>query len=130
MQPTMFKVNFLFGFILRNTETAALQYHHPSANNNLVMEQPFFISNQDDLERLYEQVNNIDFLEWIRQQRPNCKWAVDLLTNVTLFVWKICDHPNGRGKYLPGYITRNHGINALDKHQKFIPTTPTVPRRI
>ena len=40
-QPTVFKVNFAFGFILRNTETGALQYHHPSANNNLVLEQPF-----------------------------------------------------------------------------------------
>ena len=49
-QPAVFKVNFSFGFILRNTETGALQYHHPSANNNLVLEQPFLVSNQDDLE--------------------------------------------------------------------------------
>ena len=88
-QPTVFKVNFAFGFILNNTETAALQYHHPSANNNLVLEQPFLVSNQDDLERLYEEVNNIDFVEWIRQQRPNSKWVVDLVTNVTWFITKI-----------------------------------------
>ena len=61
-QPTVFKVNFAFVFILRNTETGALQYHHPSANNNLVLEQPFLVSNQDDLERLYDQISNIDFL--------------------------------------------------------------------
>ena len=30
-----------FGFILCNTETGALQYHHPAANNNLVLKQPF-----------------------------------------------------------------------------------------
>ena len=64
-QPTVFKVNFSFGFILRNTETGALQYHHPSANNNLVLEQPFLVSNQDDLDRLYQEINNIDFLKWI-----------------------------------------------------------------
>ena len=62
-QPTVFKVNFAFGFILRNTETGALQHHHPSANNNLVLEQPFLVSNQDDLERLYQQIAEIDFLE-------------------------------------------------------------------
>ena len=28
-QTTVFKVNLSFGFILRNTETGALQYHHP-----------------------------------------------------------------------------------------------------
>ena len=47
-QTTVFKINLSFGFILRNTETRALQYQHPSANNNLVLEQPFLISNQDD----------------------------------------------------------------------------------
>ena len=47
-QFTVFKINLSFGFILRNTETGALQYHHPSANNNLVFEQPFLVSNQDD----------------------------------------------------------------------------------
>ena len=112
-QGTVFKVNFSFGFILRNTEAGALQYHHPSANNNLVLEQPFLISSPDDLERLYQQIAEIDYLEWVRQQRPNSKWVVDLITNVTWFVWKIRDHPIGRGKYLPGYIAENRGIDAV-----------------
>ena len=115
-QSTVFKVNFALGFILRNTETGALQYHHPSANNNLVLEQPFLVSNQDDLDRLYQDINNIDFLEWVRQQRPNSKWIVDLVTNVTWFVWKIRDHPIGRGKYLPGYIVENRGLEPLDRN--------------
>ena len=105
-----------FGFILRNTETGALQYHQPSANNNLVLEQLFVVSNQDDLEWLYGKINNIDFLEWVRQQRPSSKWVVDLVTNVTWFVLKIRDHPIGRGKYLPGYIVENRGITPLDLH--------------
>lgn len=37
LQPTVFKINFSFGFILHNTETGALQYHHPSANHYLVL---------------------------------------------------------------------------------------------
>ena len=113
-QTTVFKVNFAFGFILRNTETGALQYHHPSANNNLVLEQPFLISSPDDLERLYQQIAEIDYLEWVRQQRPNSKWVVDLVTNITWFITKIRDHPIGRGKYLPGYIVDNIGITPLD----------------
>ena len=111
-------MNFAFGFILRNTETGALQYHHPSANNNLVLEQPFLVSNTQDLDRLYEEIRNIDFLEWVRQQRPNSKWVVDLVTNVTWFLWKIRDHPIGRGKYLPGYIVDNSGITPLDCNRK------------
>ena len=111
----MFKVNFFFGFNLRNTETGALQYHHPSANNNLVLEQPFLISNAQDLDHAIDEINNIDFLEWIRQQRPNSKWVGDLVTNVTWFLWKIRDHPIGRGKYLRGYIVDNSGITPLDR---------------
>ena len=114
----MFKVNFSFGFILRNTETGALQYHHPSANNHLVLEQPFLISSPDDLERLYQQIAEIDFLEWVRQQRPNSKWVVDLVTNVTWFVSKIRDHPIGRGKHLPGYVVDNRGIEPLENNVK------------
>ena len=117
-QSTVFKVNFAFGFIPRNTETGALQYHHPSANNNLVLEQPFLVSNQDDLDRLYQEINNIDFLEWVRQQRPNSKWIVDVVTNVTWFVTKLRDHPIGRGKYLPGYIVDNRGIEPLESNSK------------
>ena len=117
-QPTVFKINFSFGFIPRNTETGALQYHHPSANNHLVLEQPFLISSPDDLERLYQQIAEIDFLEWVRQQRPNSKWVVDLVTNVTWFVSKIRDHPIGRGKHLPGYVVDNRGIEPLENNVK------------
>ena len=81
-----------------------------------MLEQPFLISNQDDLDRLYQEINNIDFLEWVHQQRPNSKWIVDPVTNVTWFVTKLCDHPIGRGKYLPGYIMDNSGIIPLDRN--------------
>ena len=54
-QTTVLKINFAIGFILRNTETSDLQYHHPFANNNLVLELTFLIPNQDDLGRLYDQ---------------------------------------------------------------------------
>ena len=57
-------------------------------------------------------------MEWIRQQRPNSKWVVDLVTNITWFITKIRDHPIGRGKYLPGYIVDNSGIDALESNAK------------
>ena len=55
-------------------------------------------------------------MEWVRQQRPNSKWVVDLVTNVTWFAWKIRDHPIGRGKYLPHYLVENRGITPLDRN--------------
>ena len=64
---------------------------------NPALEQPSLVSNREDLERTIQEISSIDFLEWVRQQRPNSKWVVDLVTNVTWFVWKIRDHPIGRG---------------------------------
>ena len=80
-----------------------------------MLDQPFLVSNQDDLDRLYQQIAEIDFLEWVRQQRPNSKWIVDLVTNVTWFVTKLRDHPIGRGKNLPHYLVENRGITPLDR---------------
>ena len=82
------------------------------------MEQPFLAPNQDDSEHLYDQINNTDFLEWVRQQRPSSKWVVDLITNVIWFVSKIRDHSIGQGTFLPIYITETHGIAALDRKHR------------
>ena len=71
------KIYFAFGFILHDTVTG-LQYHHPSGNNNKVLEQLFVISNQDDLGHLYEQIN-IDFLEWVQQQCPNSSYVATIV---------------------------------------------------
>ena len=121
-QTTVFKVNLSFGFTLLNIETGALQYHHPSAKNNLVLELPFLLSNRRDLERAIQEISNIDFLEWVRQQRSNSKWVVDLVTNVTWFAWKICYNSNSSGSHLPGYIhvhvADNHGIAPLDRNHQ------------
>ena len=43
---------------------------------------------------------------------------MDLVTNVTWFVWKLRDHPIGRGSQLPGYIAENHGIALLDRNHQ------------
>jgi hypothetical protein len=40
-------------------------------------------------------------LEYIRQQRPDTKWVLHLLTNVTFYVNKLFDHPIGARVVLP-----------------------------
>jgi hypothetical protein len=54
-----------------------------------------------------------DMLEYIRQQRPDTKWVVHLLTNVTFYVNKINNHPIGGGVLLPAYVSNNPGLNNL-----------------
>ncbi|KAJ7382807.1 hypothetical protein OS493_032768 [Desmophyllum pertusum] len=97
-QSTVFKLNVSFGFILRNNETGELQYHYASRNNHQAFEEPFQIATAPDLDQVREALQNLDALEWVRQRRPNSKWIVDTVTNITFFITKIRGHPIGRGK--------------------------------
>ena len=115
-QSTVFKLNVSFGFILRNNETGDLQYHYASRNNNHLFEAPFQITTAADLQQVREALRNIDILEWVRQQRPNSKWIVDQVTNITFFITKLRGHPIGRGQNLPHYIVENRGLEALENN--------------
>ena len=95
-QSTAFKLNNSFGFILRNVETGELRYFHTSYNNHRFFEVPHLIRNQDDVDRFLTEFSTQDLLEFVRQQRPDTKWIVHLLTNVTFYVNKIQDHVIGK----------------------------------
>ena len=109
----MFKLNVSFGFILRNNETGELQYYYASRNSHL-FETPFQIATAPDLQPVRDALLDVDVLEWARLQRPNSKWIVDKVTNITFFITKVRGHPIGRGKNLPHFIVENRGIDALD----------------
>ena len=113
-QSTVFKINFSFGYILRNNETGELTFYHASANNHRVLDEPYLIANENDLQQLIDVLRNMDFIEWIRQQRPNSKWVVDWVTNVTFFVTKVTGHVIGRATNLPSYIVNNRAIVSLE----------------
>ena len=113
-QTTVFRLNVSFGFILRNNETGELQYFHPSHNNTRLFEEPFLISNAQDLHQVYDALGNVDILEWIRQKRPNSKWVVGWVTNATFYVTKVRDHPIGYSLLLPPYILNNKAIVSLE----------------
>lgn len=113
-QSTVFRLNMSFGFVLRNTETGALQYYHASSNNHRVFDQPFLINSPQDLQQVLDAIHNLDILEWVRQQRPNSKWVVDVVTNVCFYVNKLRNYPIGRSTFLPPYIIHNKAILALE----------------
>lgn len=103
-----------FGFILRNNETGALQYYYASQNNNHLFDVPFQIATAADLQQVRQTFQDTDIMEWIRQQRLNSKWVVDIVTNITFFLTKIRGHPIGCGSDLPDYLRNNRGLIALD----------------
>ena len=112
-QKTAFKVNATFGFVLKNNETGELRYHYSSSNTR-VLTAPFLIQNRLDLISFLNKFLLQDPLEYARLQRPNSKWVVDLVTNLTLYIYRIPDHPIGTNIVgLPNYILQNPAIISL-----------------
>ena len=113
-QRTRFKVNASFGFVLRNIEMGELRYYHSSHNQGRLLEVPHMINNQADFDAFLQEVLQEDILEWAKQQWHNTKWVVVSVTNLTVFVNKLPDHPIGCADVqLPDYIKQNSAIIGL-----------------
>ena len=112
-QATCFKINASFGFMLRHIETGDLRYFHASQNNNRYLDMPHLIRNEDDLQRFSRELDRQDLLEYIRQQRPDTKWVVHLVTNITFYVNKLIGHPMG-SMDLPVYLPDERSIGAQE----------------
>lgn len=113
-QTTAFKLNMAFGFILKNEETGEVRFFYPS-QNGYMLDQPTVISDENDLNALLDKLAQTDWMECIRQQKPNSKWSVSLTTNVGFFIYKLLDRPIGAGGHLPDYIVKNRGVDALER---------------
>ena len=116
-QRRRFKVNVSFGFVLRNIETGELRYYHSSHNQGRLFDAPHMINNQDDFDAFLEDLLKEDILEWARQQRDNTKWIVICVSNMTVYVNKLPDHPIGcTDVHLPDYIRWNKAIIGMEQN--------------
>ncbi|KAI8517751.1 hypothetical protein Bbelb_037680 [Branchiostoma belcheri] len=113
-QRSAFKINLSFGFILLNNESGELRYFYPHDRNNAFLDAPMLIENVADMERFLQAITEIDILEIARQARPDSKWVVHILTNVTFYVDKLTDHPIGAFDELPDFIRHSRAIIGLD----------------
>ncbi|KAJ8021642.1 Zinc finger protein MSN2 [Holothuria leucospilota] len=117
-QRSVFKLNIGLGFFLRNVETCELRYYYAS-NNSKLFSEPFLITNISTLGHLTEVYLAQDLLEHARLQRPNSKWVVETITNVTYFVYKIPDHPIGCNTIdLPDFVKNNKSIVTLQRNRQ------------
>ncbi len=113
-QSNNFKLNFSFGFILRNLDTEQLRFFHPSNNEGRLFEEPHLIRTQEDFDTALADLEQEDILEWVRQNRPNSKWVVVRITNLTVYITKILNHPIGCStRNLPSFIKYNRGVYGL-----------------
>nr|XP_054771548.1 uncharacterized protein LOC129279465 [Lytechinus pictus] len=116
-QSTAFKINASYGFILCNNETNECRYYYASRNTK-VLKEPVLITNQSSFHNFLDTFIKEDVLEYARTLRPNSKWVVQHITNVTFYVFRIGDHPIGQGLELPDYIQNNRAIVSLVKSRR------------
>ena len=57
-------------------------------------------------------------LKKARLSRPNSSWFVEVVSNITLFINKLKEHPIDCGINLPDFIVNNTGLHALQKNYK------------
>ena len=71
-QQTRFKLNYSFGYVLKDIGTDELSYYHPSSNNAQVLDTAVTISNSNELEEFLRKITVEDFLK--NFNRPDTKW--------------------------------------------------------
>ena len=79
-QKNRFKINYSFGFVLRNIETQSYRYYHSSHNNAQVLDRAILISNRHDLVNFLNTLSEEDFLETLT--RPDCKFHLSFSYSV------------------------------------------------
>ena len=122
-QSTAFKLNISYGFILRNRTSGRYRYYHSSCNCcGRYLDEPSLITNADTFENFLERIKEPDILKWVLSQRPNSEWVVEIVTNATIFVNRILQHPIGCvGIVLPHHVKFNKALTALEKDHHCIP---------
>ena len=116
-QTTAFKLNISYGFILRNQTSGRYRYYHSSCNCcGRYLDEASLITNADTFENFLERIHEPDILKWTLSQRPNSDWVVEIVTNATIFINRILQHPIGCvGIVLPPYVKFNKALTALEK---------------
>ena len=117
-QTTAFKLNISSGFILLNRISDRYRYYHSSCNCcGRYLDEPSLITKADTFENFLERIKEPDILKWALSQRPNSDWVVELVTNATIFVNRILQHPiiGCVGIVLPPHVKFNKALTAVEK---------------
>ena len=108
-QKNRFKINYSFGFVLRNIETQSYRYYHSSRYNNAqVLDGAILISNRHDLVNFLNALSKEDFMETLTS--PDTKWQIVDITTITFYVTKLKDVALGALIDLPDNVKFNSGL--------------------
>ena len=114
---TRVKLNVSFGLVLRHTITGELRYFRSSFNYSRFFDEPFSIGSEEDMVKFIDVLLNEDIAEHGRQKRPDTKWVVHEVTNMTVCVNKPPKFVIGAAPTeVPNYVKHNVGLDPLIKN--------------
>ena len=88
------KVNFSFGFVLKNFEDGSCRYFYAHENNTL-MERSKLVCTPEDVTNLKKKLQKMVIVDLCTRERANTKWKFYKLTNLTVFAALLKDVPKG-----------------------------------
>lgn len=115
---TAFKLQASYGFILEHSETTEQRYFHPCQNNAGIFNRPPLITNRQDLDAGVDAILDYDPVEWARTHRPDTKWRVVMVTQLTCYLNRVRNYPIGFCHVLPRFLAKNKGIDKRCKSKR------------
>ena len=107
------KINVALGYILRSVETNDYRYYYLH-EDNLLLDQAFFLSNKNGLLNLQNKIEKRDLIETCTKGRQNSKWRFRLISIVIVFAALLTNIPMGCTDFpLPESLLRNLEVNFL-----------------
>ena len=107
------KVNFAFGFVLKNFEDGMCRYFY-AHENNTIMERAKLVCTQADMTDLKDRMQKLDIVDTCTRERANTKWNFYKLTHLTTFASLLKDVPMGcKDTVLPESLLRYCNVNCL-----------------
>ena len=105
-QTTKFKIQASIGFVLYNNVSKALRYWHASCGQDKLFNTPILIENASDYEEFLENLRNKDFIGNATKARPNTAYSMHMVSNLTLYVYPLPQHPIGCPVALPSSVKK------------------------
>ena len=116
-QENRFKINYGFGFVLKNIETGEFRYYHAS-NNSLMLDTAVLICNEAELNKFLAKIADEDFLDSV--PRPDTKWRLYQITNLLFFVKHLKHAPLRAPLPLPNFVKYNRGLITVSGDENLL----------
>ena len=115
-----FRINASFGCLLEHKESGELRYYHSSSNNAAVSIRPVTVVTREDLDRFESLLLETDLEELALQRRPDTKWKLRAVTNLTFYVYKILGGTRVADSEpkLPPFLLNNRYIQSFVSESK------------